>query len=294
MNPRCALHFSFALICSLVARADEPIPDKIEFNRDVRPILSNNCFKCHGFDPKAREAERRLDIREGALADHDGVRAIVPGNLAASDAWVRISSKDRDEMMPPPKSGKMVTPRQIAIIKRWIEQGAEYQAHWSYAALERPAIPTMAASGAPMRNPIDAFVRARLTRIGLAASPEADRTTLIRRVTFDLTGLPPTPAEVAAFVEDPSPDANERWWTGCSPRQPTASAWQSTGWISVRYADTAGFHSDNPRNVSPYRDYVIRAFNENKPFDQFTIEQVAGDLLPNATPRRKSRALSTG
>src|SRR5687768_10587639 len=165
MNLRCVFQISFALLGASFVQADEPIPDKIEFNRDVRPILSNNCFKCHGFDPKAREAERRLDVREGALADNGGVRAIVPGNLAESDAWLRISSTDRDELMPPPKSGKTLTPRQIAIIKRWIEQGAEYQAHWSYAALERPAVPPIVAGSAPVRNPIDAFVQARLARV---------------------------------------------------------------------------------------------------------------------------------
>ena len=145
MHPRCTLIFSFALICSPFVRADELIPDKIEFNRTSGDSLEH-CFKCHGFDPKAREAERRLDIREGALADNGGVRAIVPGNLAESDAWLRISSKDRDEIMPPPKSGKTLTARQIAILKRWIEQGAEYQAHWSYAALQRPAAPQIAAA----------------------------------------------------------------------------------------------------------------------------------------------------
>ena len=287
MNPRRTLLFSFALICASFVRADEPIPDKIEFNRDVRPILSNNCFKCHGFDPKAREAERRLDVREGALADNGGVRAIVPGNLAESDAWLRISSTDRDELMPPPKSGKTLTPRQIAIIKRWIEQGAEYQAHWSYAALERPAVPPVAAGNAPVRNPIDAFVQARLAQIGLAPAPEADRTTLIRRATFDLTGLPPGPAEVAAFIADPASDAYEKVVDRLLA-SPAYGERMAVYWLDlVRYADTAGFHSDNPRNVSPYRDYVIRAFNENKPFDQFTIEQVAGDLVANSGPWQK-------
>lgn len=287
MNSRSALQFSFALIFSSFVRADEPIPEKIEFNRDVRPILSNNCFKCHGFDPKAREAERRLDMREGALADNEGVRAIVPGKLAESDAWVRISSSDRDEIMPPPKSGKTLTARQIAIIKRWIEQGAEYQSHWSYAALQRPAVPAIATEHAPIRNPIDAFVQTRLTQVGLQPSPEADRTTLIRRATFDLTGLPPTPAEVAEFLKDPAPDAYEKVVDRLLA-SPAYGERMAVYWLDlVRYADTAGFHSDNPRNVSPYRDYVIRAFNENKPFDQFTVEQVAGDLLPNSGTSQK-------
>ena len=269
------------LVCTLLpARfllAEEPIPEKIEFNRDVRPFLSDTCFKCHGFDPKAREADRRMDTREAAMEDHDGVRAIVPGDLAKSDAWLRVSSTDKDEQMPPAKSGKKLTPRQIAIFKRWIEQGAEYQAHWSYAALERPSVPK---SETP--NPVDAFARARLATIGLTPSPEADRTTLLRRVSFDLTGLPPTPAEVDAFVNDKAADAYEKVVTRLLA-SPAYGERMAVSWLDlVRYADTIGFHSDNPRNVTPYRDYVIRAFNENKPFDKFTVEQLAGDLLPNS------------
>ncbi len=262
------------LTVSLAHAAELSLPEKIDFNRDVRPILSENCFKCHGFDAKTREADRRIDTREGALAELDGVRAIVPGKLAESEAHARIHSTDKDEQMPPPNSGKKLDARQRAIIDRWIEQGAEYQAHWAYAQVRRPA-----------EKSIDGLVQARLKRIGLSPSPEADARTLIRRLSLDLTGLPPKPEEVDAF-------ANRSHGSHTTYEQlvdrllasPTYGERMAVFWLDlVRYADSIGFHSDNPRNVTPYRDYVIRAFNENKRFDHFTIEQLAGDLLPNAT-----------
>ena len=263
MNPIRSL--IVALVLTAASRAaDRPLPQKIEFNRDVRPILSENCFKCHGFDEKKREAKRRIDTREGALAELEGVRAIVPGKLAESEVHTRIRSTDADEQMPPPKSGKKLGERQRAIIDRWIEQGAEYQAHWAYAPVQRPA-----------GNSIDGLVQARLKQIGLSPSPEADAHTLIRRLSLDLTGLPPKPDETHGTYDErvdrllASPAYGER---------------MAVFWLDlVRYADSIGFHSDNPRNVTPYRDYVIRAFNDNKRFDAFTIEQLAGDLLPNAT-----------
>ena len=284
---------------AVLRAAGGSLPEKIEFNRDVRPILSENCFKCHGFDEKKREAKRRIDTREGALADNDGVRAIVPGSLAESEVHARIHSTDKDEQMPPLKSGKKLDDRQRAIIDRWIEQGAGYEPHWAYAPLVRPAVPESNAD-TPVRspsdgtadrsvrvtNPIDSLVRARLARIGLAPSPEADPRTLIRRLSLDLTGLPPTPSEVDAFAAAQilNPKSEILNLADRLLASPAYGERMAVFWLDlVRYADSIGFHSDNPRNVSPFRDCTIRAFNENKRFDQFTIEQIAGDLLPEAT-----------
>ena len=262
------------------------LPDRIEFNRDVRPILSDNCFKCHGFDKKHREADRRLDTRDGALAETEGIRAIVPRKLAESDAHVRIHSTDKDEQMPPPKSGKKLTARQIAILDKWIEQGAEYQPHWAYIAPVRPPLP-QADDAAFTKNPIDALVLAQQRELGMRHAPEADRATLIRRISLDLTGLPPAPAEVDAFTADHSPAAYEKLVARLLA-SPAYGERMTVHWLDlVRYADTVGYHSDNARNVWPYRDYVIRAFNENKRFDRFTIEQLAGDLLPGSTREQK-------
>jgi len=267
--------------------AEEPLPAKIEFNRDVRPILSDTCFKCHGFDPKHREGGRRFDTREGALAENDGVRAIMPGQLKESEAHLRIHSTDKDELMPPPKSGKTLTARQKAILDNWIEQGAEYQEHWAYLKPTRPAVPQVRDSGQPVRNPIDAFVQSRLSGLGLKPSPQADAQTLLRRVSFDLVGLPPKPEEIDAFAKATTPEAYEAAVAKLLA-SPHYGERMAIPWLDVvRFADTIGYHSDNPRNVWPYRDYVIRAFNENKRFDQFTIEQLAGDLLPKGTQEQK-------
>src|SRR4051794_11694860 len=257
-----------------------PVPKTIEFNRDVRPILSENCFKCHGFDAKERKAERRLDNREGALAENDKVRAIVPGDLKASDLWERINSKDTDEQMPPPKSGKHLTDRDRQVLKLWIEQGAEYQDHWAYIKPVKATVPAGA-------HPVDALVGRRLAAVGLKPSAEADRRTLIRRLSLDLIGMPPTFAETEAFVADQAPDAYDRLVDRLIA-SPHYGERMAVPWLDVvRFADTIGYHSDTPRNVWPYRDYVIEAFNKNKPFDQFTIEQLAGDLLPDSTQEQK-------
>ncbi len=252
------------------------VPEKIEFNRDVRPILSNNCFKCHGFDAKERKADRRLDTREGAYADLEGIRAIVPGKLEESDTWHRIISTDADEQMPPPKSGKKLTERDKEILKRWIEQGAQYQGHWAYESPVKPAVPAG-------QNPIDALVQRRLKEVALQPSPEADPRTLLRRLSFDLLGLPPTSDDTSIFLQDTAPDAYARLVERLLAN-PHYGERMAIPWLDVvRFADTIGYHSDTPRNVWPYRDYVIRAFNQNMPFDRFTVEQIAGDLLPNAT-----------
>jgi hypothetical protein len=247
-------------------------PAAVSFNRDIRPILSDNCFFCHGPDANHRQADLRLDDRENALA----VKAIVPGKPAESGIVARIRSTKPDELMPPPDSHKKLDERQKELLTRWIEAGAEYEPHWAFVKPVRPAAPAGPAA-------IDQLVRARLAEKGLAPAAETDRRTLIRRLSFDLTGLPPEPAEVEAFVADASPDAYDKLVTRLLA-SPHYGERMAIGWLDVaRFADTIGYHSDNPRNVWPWRDWVIRSFNDNKPFDRFTIEQLAGDLLPDAT-----------
>ncbi len=264
---------------------------EISYNRDIRPILSDNCFACHGPDKHARKADRRLDIAEGATALIDGVRAITPGDLAKSDAVERIQSRDPDEQMPPPKSDKKLTRAQIALLKEWIAQGAKYEPHWSFIAPRRPLLPEPGVPGARVRNAIDAFILKRLEKDGLKPSPEAGKTTLIRRVTYDLTGVPPAPAEIDAFLADETPGAYatvvERLLA--SPRFGEKMA---VHWLDLsRYADTHGYHLDSGREMWRWREWVIEAFNKNLPFDQFILWQLAGDLLPDATLEQK---LATG
>ena len=263
---------------------------KIDFNRDVRPILSDKCFACHGFDPKNRKADRRLDTPEGALAEIEGIRAIVPGSLEKSDAWQRINSTDKDEVMPTPKSHKTLSAAEKDVLKRWIEQGAHYQKHWAFEAPQRAVTPEVK-DKAWVRNPIDGFVLAQLESAGLKPAPEADRRTLARRLSLDLIGLPPTPEQVAAFVKDDAPDAYEKYVA----KLMTSPQWgehRGRYWLdAARYADTHGLHFDKYREIWPYRDWVISAFNRNQPFDQFTVEQLAGDLLPKPT---RDQLIATG
>jgi hypothetical protein len=279
-----------ALVCASASRtsanAADGLPARIEFNRDVRPILADKCFTCHGPDAEKREADLRLDQRDGALADRGGSRAIVPGKPAESGIVLRIDSTDDDERMPPAVSGKSLSDRDREVLRAWISQGAEYQEHWAWIAPQRPALPTVSQPDWG-RNPIDCFIMARLDQEGVKPAADADRRTLIRRLTFDLLGLPPTPGEVDAFVADTSPDAYEKVVDRLLA-SPAFGERMATYWLDVvRYADSGGYHSDNERSVWPYRDYVIQAFNQNLPFDQFTIEQIAGDLLPNATDSQK-------
>jgi hypothetical protein len=280
-------------LVSIRAAADEarpedksPLPDTIQFTRDVRPILSENCYKCHGPDPKVREAKLRFDTREGIFATLDEGRvAVAPGSLNRSQLWKRITSTDKEEKMPPAKSGKKLTPREIAILKKWIDQGAGWQGHWSF--IPAPAVaPPSVRNAKWARNPVDAFILARLEKEGLRPSPEADPVTLIRRISFDLLGLPPSVEEIDEFLKDPASGyekAVDRLLASPHYGERMALLWLDL----VRFADSRGYHSDNPRNVGPYRDFVISAFNENLKFDQFTIEQLAGDLLPEATLRQK-------
>src|SRR5262245_20243858 len=258
----------------------------IEFNRDIRPILSENCFLCHGPDSNLRKGKLRLDQEKEALADRGGYRVIVPGKPAESELYLRITAKDAKERMPPVKHPKQLTRAQIDLLGRWIEEGGKYQEHWSLIAAKRPEPPAMKTASWP-RNPLDRFVLARLESNALTPSPEADRRSLIRRLSFDLTGLPPTPAEIDAFIADRDPKAYEKLVDRLllSPHHGERLAMY---WLDlVRFADTCGYHSDNHRDVWLYRDYVIDAFNKNKAFDQFTIEQLAGDLLPNPTQEQK-------
>lgn len=254
----------------------------VQFNRDIRPILSENCFACHGPDAAERKARLRLDTRAGLFAEVYGDHVVLAGKPDESLLLQRIATEDEDDLMPPPKSGKTLTAGQKEVVRQWIEQGAPWEGHWAYQPVERPPVPAQPLAGWGC-NPIDAFIGSRLAQENLHPTPEADRRTLIRRVSFDLTGLPPTPDEVEAFVRDTSTDAFDRLVNRLLA-SPHFGERLAIYWLDlVRYADTDGFHADNYRSVWPYRDYVIRAFNENKPFDQFTTEQLAGDLLPDAT-----------
>ncbi len=254
----------------LAASAAAPLPEKVDFNRDVRPILSENCFYCHGPDASHRKAKLRLDLRDSALAKE----AFIPGKPEESELSKRLDAEDPEERMPPADSHKKLDERQKAVLRKWIAQGAEYRQHWAYEAPVRPAAPADSAG-------VDHLVEVRLKELGLAPGPEADRRTLARRLHLDLLGLPPTPEAVDEFVNDRSPDAYARLVERLLA-SPHYGERMAVTWLDVvRFADTIGYHSDTPRNVWPYRDWVIRSFNQNKPFDRFTLEQVAGDLLPD-------------
>jgi hypothetical protein len=266
------------LMCSGAARgADAPPP--IRFGRDILPILSNNCFLCHGPHEETRKANLHLYRRDGAL------RVIVPGNGKGSELIRRLNAEP-EELMPPPRSNRKLTAEQKELLRRWIDEGAVWGKHWAYEAPVRPALPRVR-NAAWVRNPIDAFVLARLEKEALSPSPEASKETLIRRVTLDLTGLPPTPDEVDAFLADQAPDAYEKVVDRllASPRYGERMAMD---WLDdARFADTNGFQNDFARTMWPWRDWVIDAFNRNQPFDRFVIEQIAGDLLPGATLSQK-------
>jgi hypothetical protein len=265
-----------ALACAAgtATAADRERPG-LEYNRDIRPILAENCFACHGPDSAARKADLRLDRREVAVE----AGAIVPKEPDSSELIARINAKDPKELMPPPSTTKTLSPREKEALRRWIAEGAEYQPHWSLIPPRRPALPK-AKDASWVRNPIDRFILAKLEGIGLRPAPEADRRTLARRLSLDLTGLPPGPELVEAFVDDPSPEAYENLVTRLldSPRwgEHRARYWLD----AARYADTNGYHFDNYREAWAYRDWVIGAFNRNLPYDRFTVEQLAGDLLP--------------
>jgi hypothetical protein len=270
------------------AAVSEPdIPANIQFNRDVRPIMANTCFKCHGPDLKANKADLRLDLPDKAKEarkDKTGrvYTPIVPGKPAESEVWRRIDSGDLGQVMPPPDSLHLLSAHDKRIFKRWIEQGAVYEEHWAYILPKKAALPPTD-SGA--RNEIDRFILKELAERGIAASPEADPRTLIRRLSLDLLGLPPAPEETERFLADTQPGAYERL-VDRMLASPHYGERMAVGWLDLaRFADTVGFHGDQLYNNFPYRDYVIDAFNRNEPYDQFTREQLAGDLLPGATDR---------
>jgi hypothetical protein len=264
---------------------------EVDYSRDIRPLLSENCYKCHGPDAAVRKAELRLDTEEGTFRKLSaGGFAAVRGDSAGSKLYQRISTDDPAERMPPPDSGKVLTAEQIALIKAWLDQGATWREHWAFLRPERSPEPKVP-GGWSVRSPIDSFILSRLEREGLEPSAEADRYTLIRRATLDLTGLPPSIAEVDAFVKDSSPCAYEK----LVDRLLASSRYgehQARYWLdAARYGDTHGLHMDNERSLWPYRDWVISAFNSNLPFDQFTIQQLAGDVLPDPT---REQLIATG
>lgn len=261
--------------------------ENLDYNRDVRPILSEHCFACHGFDEKGRQAELRMDMAESALMDRGGLFAIKPGSLDESEAWQRIVSEDEDTVMPPPKAHSPLDTKDKETIRRWIEQGAPYAGHWSFIAPVRAPLPKSFSDKAP----IDAFVFDRLLKEGLTWSNEADRATLIRRLSLDLTGLPPSGAEVNAFMNDASTDAYEKIVDRLL-QSPALGERIATDWLdAARYADTNGFSIDGGRHMWLWRDWVIQSFNDNLPYDQFLLHQLAGDLIPGANDAMK---LATG
>lgn len=266
------------------------VPSQIEFNRDVRPILSNTCFKCHGPDADNNQSKLRLDLRDFAIEPHVNkagrkITGIVPGKPEESEVWMRLTSSDPVKIMPPPDALHQVTEQDRAVIKRWIEQGAEYQPHWAYIKPRKVAPPAVAPTGFA-RNAIDQFIVRELEDQGITPHPEADRATLLRRVSLDLVGLPPTPAELGMFLADDRSDAYEHAVDRLLS-SPHFGERMAVPWLDlVRFSDSVGFHGDQNQNIFPYRDYVINAFNQNKPYDDFVREQLAGDLLPDATPEQ--------
>lgn len=280
------LRTPLACLALLISVSSAFAADRLDFNKDIRAILSENCIACHGPDSKTQEAGLRLDVSDQTMwKGESGKLAIVPGNPDASEMLRRINSTDPNEVMPPPATGKSLTPQQKATLKQWIAEGAEYKGHWAFLAPVKAApAPAKIAWG---NGPIDQYVLADLEKAGLAPSPEADKVTLIRRATFDLTGLPPTIAEVDAFVADTSPDAYEKLIDRLMS-SPRYGEHMARFWLDVAsYGDTHGLHLDNERSIWKYREWVINAFNTNQPYDQFTIEQLAGDLLPNPTLEQK-------
>jgi hypothetical protein len=269
------------------------LADAVQFNRDIRPILSENCFHCHGPDPGSRKAGLRLDTKEGFFekTEKRGPTVLV-GNAKESPLYQRVIETDPDEIMPPPEVHKELKAEQKELLKRWIDEGAPWQPHWSFIKPTKPAVPAVEDKFASWKkNPIDAFILEKLRAVGLEPAPEADKASLARRASYDLTGLPPKPEQVEAFEKDASPDAWEKYIDSLLAA-PQWGEHRGRYWLdAARYADTHGLHFDNYREMWPYRDWVIKAFNDNMPFDQFTLEQIAGDLLPNPT---QNQIIATG
>ncbi|MFM7975516.1 MAG: DUF1549 domain-containing protein, partial [Pirellula sp.] len=269
------------------ALAQSPDLESVAFNRDIRPILSEHCFQCHGPDAQQRQGSLRLDLHQDALlAGDSGKTAILPGQSQQSELWARIHSTDPDTVMPPTQTGKPLSQRQKDLLAKWIDQGANYQGHWAFIPPIRPAVPLPnLASTYP--NPIDRFLLDKLQSHGFGFSNRAAKETLLRRVTLDLIGLPPTIEEIDAFLADQSPDAYEKVVDRLL-QSPHYGERMAIAWLDLaRYADSNGFQIDSSRQQWPWRDWVIDAFNSNMPYDQFTIEQLAGDMLPEATLSQK-------
>ncbi len=276
---RLAVCLMAAVCAHAPLRGGEPT---VEFNRDIRPILSDKCFACHGPDARKRKGGLRLDEESSAKAVRDGRAAVVPGQAAKSSLVARITTSEADERMPPPELDKELSREEIALLTRWIDTGAAYQEHWAFVRPSRPSTPTVEARTWP-RGEIDRFVLARIETAGLSPSEQADATTLVRRISFDLTGMPPQPGDVDSFASDPSDATYDRLVDRLLASRHFGER-MAVHWLDlVRYADTVGYHGDQEHHISPYRDWVIKAFNDNMPFDRFTAEQLAGDLLPGAT-----------
>ena len=290
MHPVASLRLFVALVALGGMVPTMPLfAEPLEYNRDIRPILTDKCFSCHGADSASRKADLRLDQRENAVE----MGAITAGDLDESEMIARILTDDAELVMPPPETKKVLSEAERSILKRWVEEGAEYQPHWSYIAPEKWTPPEVTQATWP-RNPIDQFVLSRLESEGLAPAPEADPSTLFRRIHLDITGLPPSPAESRAFAADYARDTEAAMdtWIDRLMQRPTWGEHRARYWLdAARYGDTHGLHFDNYREMWPYRDWVIRAFNANQPFDQFTIEQIAGDMLPNPT---EEQLIATG
>ena len=281
--PRKSL-LAFIAVLSAAARlpAADAAPKPVDYSRDVQPILTAHCYACHGPDEGKRKGKFRLDVRDATVK-----KAVTPGDASHSPLITRVTTTDSDRVMPPPDSKKdRLSAAQVEVLRRWIDQGAKFDIHWAYVKPTRPTLPAPK-NKAWVRNPVDAFVAAGQEARGFTAAPKADRVTLIRRLSFDLIGLPPTPQEVDTFVNDRSPEAYEKLVDRLLGSKHFGERMAENWLDAVRYADTAGYHSDNHRDVWLFRDYVIDAFNANKRFDQFTVEQLAGDLLPNATTEQR-------
>ena len=271
---------------SLVYAAEDASDDLVSFNHDIRPIMSDTCFQCHGPDPKAREGKLRLDSLESAMKDRDGYAALVPGDTEESEMIWLIFSDDPSEQMPPEDHARQLTEKEKQLFKKWVEQGANYEEHWAYTVPRKQSLAHVNRSKWA-RNGIDAFVLAKLEKANLRPSPEAEKETLIRRLSLELIGLPPTLEQLDDFLRDRSPNAYEKLVDRllASPRYGERMVWE---WLdAARYADSNGYQKDSDRGMWPWRDWAVKAFNENMPFDQFTIEQLAGDLLPEATDQQK-------
>ncbi|MFN9289559.1 MAG: PSD1 and planctomycete cytochrome C domain-containing protein [Planctomyces sp.] len=292
MNFRICVRLSAVLWTCMLLFSAAPasagdLPEVVEFNRDIRPILSDNCFFCHGPDKNKRQADLRLDTEAGLLGTAGGAGPVIPGQPDDSPLLQRILTSDPETHMPPPATGKVLTDQQIQLLRRWIQQGGRYEGHWAFLPLAAEAAGGTDHSPAAVAAKIDHYIDVSLQSAEMQAVQPADRITLIRRLSFDLLGLPPTPEETAAFVADQSPDAVQKLVDRLLESQHFGER-MAVWWLDlVRYADSVGYHGDQEVSVSPFRQYVIQSFNANKPFDQFTVEQLAGDLLPEATLEQK-------